>query len=84
MAPLSEVMCAGCGVDRVLRWPGLDFPHPAAFAVAEFARKRLLARALIIGLHILPYATGKIVNVSVFTHGEVALCPYTGRKFRAP
>ena len=31
-----------------------------------------------------PYAKGKIVNVSVFTHGEVALCPYTGRKFRAP
>jgi len=36
------------------------------------------------GLVYSPYARGKIMSVSIYKHGEIALCPYTGRKFRAP
>ena len=31
-----------------------------------------------------PYAKGKIINVSIFKHGEVVICPYTNKKFRVP
>jgi hypothetical protein len=50
----------------------------------RFPREKLQALRLNNIFAYSPYAKGKIVNVSVFTHGEVAICPYTGRKFLAP
>jgi hypothetical protein len=31
-----------------------------------------------------PYAKGKIINVSIYKHGEIVLCPYTAKKFLVP
>jgi len=31
-----------------------------------------------------PYAKGKIIDVSIYKHGETVLCPYTAKKFRVP
>ena len=31
-----------------------------------------------------PYAKGKIINVGIYKHGEIVLCPYTAKKFRVP
>jgi hypothetical protein len=36
------------------------------------------------GLVYSPYAKGKIMNVSIYKHGEVVLCPYTAKPFRVP
>ena len=36
------------------------------------------------GLVYSPYAKGKIMNVSIYKRGEVVLCPYTAKPFRAP
>jgi hypothetical protein len=36
------------------------------------------------GLVYSPYAKGKIMNVSIYKHGEIVLCPYTAKKFRVP
>ena len=30
------------------------------------------------------YAKGKYIDVSIYKHGEVVLCPYTAKKFRVP
>ncbi len=35
-------------------------------------------------LFILPYAKGKIIDVSLYKHGAVVLCPYSVRMFRVP
>jgi len=36
------------------------------------------------GLVYSPYAKGKMMGVMGYKHGEIALYPYTGKKFRVP